>query len=44
MKIVYTAAARRDLDEIAEWLALHYPAIAPEIERRIRAAVVRIGH
>lgn len=29
MKIVYTAAALRDLEEIAEWLAVHYPIIAP---------------
>jgi plasmid stabilization system protein ParE len=27
MKVVYTAAALRDLDEIAEWLAVHYPTI-----------------
>jgi hypothetical protein len=26
MKVVYTAAALRDLDEIADWLAVHYPA------------------
>jgi plasmid stabilization system protein ParE len=38
MKVIYTAAARQDLDGIAEWLALHYPAHAPFIEQRIRAA------
>jgi toxin ParE1/3/4 len=43
MKVVYTAAALRDLDEIAEWLAGHYPTIAPTIERRIRAVVAHIG-
>jgi len=43
MRVVYTAAALRDLDEIADWLALHYPAIAPAVERRIRAIVARIG-
>jgi plasmid stabilization system protein ParE len=43
MKVVYTDAARRDLDEIAEWLAVHYPTIAPHVERRIRAVVARIA-
>lgn len=43
MKVVYTAAALRDLDEIAEWLAVHYPTIAPTIERRIRAVIEHIG-
>jgi toxin ParE1/3/4 len=43
MKVVYTAAALSDLDEIADWLATHYPTIAPAVERRIRAVVTRIG-
>lgn len=43
MKVVYTPAALRDLAEIADWLTLHYPTIAPAIESRIRAAVERIG-
>ena len=43
MKVIYTAAALRDLDEIAEWLAVHYPMIAPKIERRIRAVFGHIG-
>jgi len=42
MKVVYTAAALRDLDEIAEWLAVHYPGIASTIERRIRAVIEHI--
>ncbi len=42
MKVVYTAAARRDLDEIADWLVVHYPTIAPDVERRIRAVVAHI--
>jgi len=29
MKIVYTDEALRDLEEIADWLATHYPTIAP---------------
>jgi plasmid stabilization system protein ParE len=43
MKVVYTAAALRDLDEIAEWVAVHYPTIAPAVEQRIRAVVARIA-
>ena len=43
MRVVYTAAALSDLDEIADWLAVHYPAIASSVERRIRAVVARIG-
>jgi plasmid stabilization system protein ParE len=43
MKVVYTAAALNDLDQIAGWLTAHYPAIAPAVERRIRAAVARLG-
>ena len=43
MKVVYTAAALRDLDEIAEWLVVHYPTIAPTVERRIRSVVEHIG-
>jgi len=43
MKVVYTPAALRDLAEIADWLATHYPTIAPLVERRIRAAVDHIS-
>jgi toxin ParE1/3/4 len=43
MKVVYTATAVNDLAEISDWLAVHYPAIAPAAERRIRAVVARIG-
>jgi hypothetical protein len=28
MKVIYTAGARSDLDEIGEWLSDHYPTIA----------------
>ena len=44
MKVVYTAAALQDLDEIADWLRLHYPTIARDVERQIRTAVLRISH
>jgi len=43
MKVVYTAAARKDLEDIASWLTAHYPAVAPAVERRIRNVVARIG-
>jgi toxin ParE1/3/4 len=43
MNVVYTAAAQNDLREIGEWLAAHYPAIAPHVERRIRDAVAHIA-
>ena len=43
MKVVYTAAALSDLAEIAEWLAEHYPLIAPAVERRIRLTVAVLG-
>jgi hypothetical protein len=33
MRVVYTAAALRDLGEIAGWLAIHYPVIAPAARR-----------
>jgi hypothetical protein len=37
MKVQYTAAALRDLAEIADWVSEHYPAIAPSVEHRIKA-------
>jgi plasmid stabilization system protein ParE len=43
MKVVYTDAARRDLEHIAAWLAVHYPTIASTVEQRIRTVVARIG-
>jgi toxin ParE1/3/4 len=44
MKVFYTPAALRDLDEIADWLAVNYPTIAPAVERRIRMVIAHIGH
>jgi plasmid stabilization system protein ParE len=29
MKVVYTEEALKDLDAIADWLIVHYPAVAP---------------
>ena len=43
MKVVYTEDALNDLDEIASWLIVNYPAIAPAVERRIRNVVAHIG-
>jgi toxin ParE1/3/4 len=43
MKVVYTEEALRDLDAIADWLIIHYPAVAPIIERRIRSVVAHIA-
>jgi plasmid stabilization system protein ParE len=43
MKVVYTEEALRDLDAIADWLIVHYPAVAPVVERRIRSVVAHIA-
>jgi toxin ParE1/3/4 len=43
MKVLYTPAALADLGEIADWLTIHYPAIAAAVERRIRMVVARTG-
>ena len=43
MKVVYTAAARRDLEEIGDWLSDHYPTIAPALEQRIHTVIARIA-
>jgi plasmid stabilization system protein ParE len=39
MKAVYTPASLIDLAEIADWLAVHYPSLAPAVELRIRQVV-----
>jgi toxin ParE1/3/4 len=43
MKIVYTAGARKDLEEIGDWLSDRYPTIAPAVERRIHNVIARIA-
>jgi len=43
MKGVYTEDALDDLEAIAEWLIVNYPAAAPTIEQRIRSVVAHIG-
>jgi toxin ParE1/3/4 len=43
MRIVFTDEALRDLDEILEFIATHYPAIALPFRQRLRAVLQRIG-
>jgi toxin ParE1/3/4 len=43
MKVTYTDEALRDLDEIFEFIELHYPAISMAFEERLRAIEQRIG-
>jgi plasmid stabilization system protein ParE len=43
MKVVWTDEALRDLDEIAEYLATHYPTVAPAVGLRVQAVVDRVG-
>lgn len=43
MKVVWTAAAQADLDDILAYTAEHYPSVVPALEQRIRAVVARIG-
>ncbi len=43
MKVVYTDAALRDLDEIAAWLTTHYPGLGAAVERRVRIVVAHIA-
>jgi plasmid stabilization system protein ParE len=32
MRVVYTDEALSDVEAIAEWLATHYPTVAPAVE------------
>jgi plasmid stabilization system protein ParE len=43
MKVVFTAAALADLEEILAYTREHYPAMVAAVERRIRAVIERIG-
>jgi plasmid stabilization system protein ParE len=43
MKVVYTEEALKDLGAIADWLIVHYPKVAPAVERRIRRVVAHIA-
>jgi plasmid stabilization system protein ParE len=39
MKVIFTEAARRDLDEILSYLAENHPHLEGPVERRIRAVL-----
>lgn len=43
MNVVWTEEALRDLAAIADWLMIHYPDVAPAVERRIRRVVALIA-
>ena len=43
MKVVYTDEALRELDEILDYIASHYPTISSSFEKRLRTVVARIG-
>src|SRR5262245_42032773 len=43
MKVVFTDEALRDLDDITDWVALHYPGLGAALERRLRLVVTHIG-
>jgi toxin ParE1/3/4 len=43
MKVVFTDAARADLDDLLAFTARNYPNLTSAIERRIREVVARIG-
>jgi len=43
MKIVWTAAALTDLDDLLAYTADNYPTLVDPVEKRIRAVVGRIG-
>jgi toxin ParE1/3/4 len=42
MKVIYTEAALRDLDEITAWLNANYPGVGRALERRLRIVVAHI--
>lgn len=43
MKVVYTDAALRDLDDITIWLTAHYPGLGAAVERRLRIVVAHVA-
>ena len=43
MKVIYTDAALRDLDDITIWLTAHYPGIGAAVERRLRIVVAHVA-
>ena len=43
MRVVLTAAALRDLDDIRSYTATHFPTALPALDRRLQASLRRIG-
>lgn len=43
MKIVFTEPALSDIEDIRAYLAVHYPHVAPSVERRLRIVLTRIA-
>jgi toxin ParE1/3/4 len=43
MRIVFTDEALRDLDEILDFIAAHYPTIASPFQQRLRTVLQRVG-
>lgn len=43
MKVVYTDAALRDLDDITAWLSVHYPGLGVAVDQRMRIVVAHIA-
>ena len=44
MRIVFTDEALRDLDEILDFIAAHYPTIASPFQQRLRTILQRIAN
>jgi plasmid stabilization system protein ParE len=43
MRVAWTDAALRDLDDIADYLLIHYPAVAPAFKRRLQTVIRRVA-
>jgi plasmid stabilization system protein ParE len=43
MRVVFTDEALRDLDEILDFVATHYPTITLPFQQRLRTVLQRIG-
>ena len=43
MKVVWSDAAARDLDDIIHWLEANYPGVGLGVEQRVRAVVAQIA-
>jgi toxin ParE1/3/4 len=43
VKVVYTDAALRDLDDITIWLSGHYPGLGAAVEQRLQIVTAHIA-